>query len=76
MQIRWLRRIKVCADDVDFGSGQLRKRKLMEKDKQSIEGREAKIIETKLSKYSVYLSSDVGEIESRLVNCREDIKTL
>ena len=64
------------AEDIDFGSGQFRKRKLMEKDKQSTEGRQVKMIETKLSKSSVYLSKNVDEIQNRLVNRKEDIKRL
>ena len=65
------------AADIGFGSGNYRRKRLVEKDKRETErGKQAQVVENKLAESSVLLANHVNDIQASLVNRKQDIKTL
>lgn len=65
------------AADTGFGSGNYRRKRLVEKDKRETErGKQAQVVENKLAESSVLLVNHVNYIQASLVNLKQDITTL
>jgi hypothetical protein len=68
---------KMYAADIDFGTGNYKRRRLVEKDKRETErGKQAQMVERKLAESSAFLAKHVNDIQPSLISRKQDIKTL